>query len=87
MSAPIPMDPIVLVGAVRYALGRATYIVADTAAEVRRCWPLLDARDRAVIRRDLVEALDQSGLLGMRMDHDVWADLLAWIDEREPARG
>ncbi|MBU9945037.1 MAG: hypothetical protein KTQ12_10435 [Dermatophilaceae bacterium] len=82
MSAPIPMDPIVLVGAVRYALGRATYIVADTAAEVRRCWPLLDARDRGVIRRDIAEALSGRGPLGMQMDHDVWADLLVWIDEQ-----
>ena len=82
MSAPIPMDPIVLVGAVRYALGRATYIVSDVAVEVRRCWPLLDARDRAVIRRDLAEALFGRGPLGMQMDHDVWVRLLAWIDEQ-----
>lgn len=83
MSAPIPMDPLMLACAVRYALGRATYIVSDVAVEVRRCWPLLDARDRAVIRRDLVEALDRSGVLGMAMDHDVWVRLLVWIDDQE----
>lgn len=82
MSAPIPMDPLMLACAVRYALGRATYIVSDVAVEVRRCWPLLDARDRGVIRRDIAEALSGRGPLGMQMDHDVWADLLVWIDEQ-----
>ena len=46
-----------VVSAVRYALGRQTYIVPVTTQEVMRVWPELSAKTKTIIRRDIKEAL------------------------------
>lgn len=53
MGSRILLDQDMLISAVRYALGRRTYIVAATVDEVLRCWPDLSANTRAVILRDI----------------------------------
>lgn len=47
----------VVVSAVRYALGRKTYIVGMTVDLVINLWPNLDDGDREIIRRDVSEEL------------------------------
>lgn len=69
-----------LISAVRYALGRATYIVGTTTDEVKRVWGELSENTRMVIRRDVCEALDR-GQVGMEMDDSRWRHLIAFIDD------
>jgi hypothetical protein len=76
----VTTDEQMLVSAVRYALGRATYIVEMTAGAVRAAWPSLSEKARAVILRDIAEALSdavrRSRHLGMDIDHRVWDELM-----------
>jgi len=71
----IPMDEQMLVSAVRYALGRATYIVASTVREVVRCWPHLSENARTVIEYDVQEAFDNQRT-GMDCDATEWQRIL-----------
>ncbi len=69
-----------LISAVRYALGRATYIVGTTTDEVKRVWVDLSENTRTVIRRDVSEAIDR-GQVGMEMDDSRWRNLIAFMDD------
>ena len=52
----VTVDEQMLVSAVRYALGRQTYIVGWTVNEVVDAWPDLSQGARALIIRDVIEA-------------------------------
>lgn len=79
----IDVDPLVLHAAVRYALGRRTYVPAVIAAEVRRCWPRTTANWRRMVIRDVAEALHDHETghrsLGDDCDVDVWRMLADWM--------
>ena len=87
MSERVEMDPVILSCAVRYALGRHSYLPGVIAAEVRRCWPHL-GEQRSVIRQDIVQWLDQMGTsdyvmgAGWSTSRPTWEPLLRWIDSR-----
>jgi hypothetical protein len=76
----------------RYALGRRTYAVQDTADTIKKFWPQLDPRTKLLIERDLTEAItnDQqardAGIkhhpLGMDMDRETWLDLASFIESQ-----
>lgn len=82
----ITLSEQMLSSAVRYAIGRMTYVVSMTCAEVRTAWEHLSAQTKAVITRDVEQALAQAESrgehVGMQVDHHDWADLLAWIRAR-----
>lgn len=86
----IVVDEDILISAVRYALGRATYIVYVTCVQVRDAWPALSDRTRNVIRRDIAEQIttaESAGrTVGMSIDDAEWRDLIAWIDAAPAAR-
>ena len=60
--------------ALRYALGRMSYIVQDTANYIRPLIPYLDNRTLFVMERDITEAAEMN-CLGMKMDAEVWVTL------------
>jgi len=79
-------------GATRYYMGRMSAGVSDFCALLRRRWPALGARTRALIQRDVEEAFarDDSaramGLehkaLGMDCDREQWERVRAlWRGE------
>ncbi len=73
----IPMDRQILVSAVRYALGRQTYIVSWTVHEVLRVWPSLDTGTRTLIQRDVAEAMRQPPPLHISdVDRPDWQRIL-----------
>ena len=80
MGYPITIDEQMLVSAVRYALGRQTYIVHSTSDSVRGAWQNLSLSAQAVILRDIREALEgakaKGNTLGSDFDHRAWVDLL-----------
>lgn len=75
------------ISAVRYAIGRATYIVGETADFVMRMWPHL-GEARAIIYRDVAEALlrqdqhPERRILGHDCDERAWRDLHRWMGIR-----
>lgn len=52
-------DDLMAIAAVRYCIGRRTYIVSDCATWLRTVWPTLRESARAVIARDICEAIEQ----------------------------
>lgn len=56
----ISVDPYMMLCAVRYALGRTSYMVGDVAEELRRVAPLLPPKVRLVIERDIAEVLERN---------------------------
>lgn len=72
--------------ALRYALGRMSYIAQDTADYIRPLIPYLDNRTLFVMNRDIEEAVDMN-CLGMKMDAEVWtalrADIVREMDKRK----
>ena len=69
------------VSSVRYALGRTTYITAATCQAIRWCIDELDERDIKVMIRDIREAKDRMGMIGMACDHKEWMKLLAFLEQ------
>jgi len=61
MSIPSPWgeDDLMAIAAVRYCLGRMTYIVGDCASWLIRVWPHLAESARKTIRRDIDEAFQR----------------------------
>lgn len=86
MSPQVALSEEMLVSAVRYALGRATYIVSATVTEVQGAWGGLTDKTRGTIESDIREALDsadRSGrYLGMAADDQDWRALLLWIERK-----
>lgn len=64
-----------VISAVRYALGRSTYIVGATVNEVIRVWPELSQNTRKVIARDVSSWLTYEHS-GMAMDAADWLRLM-----------
>ena len=70
------------VSAVRYCLGRSSYIVGDCADWLIEVWPLLSDSIKKTIQRDIEEAFDRddddreecrsSRALGMECDRREW---------------
>lgn len=53
-----PRDEFLVIGAVRYARGRATYVVKETVDWVIQHWHQLSDNTRYVIARDVAEECD-----------------------------
>lgn len=80
---------LLLVGQVRYSLGRSSYIVGVACEQVRRYWRHLDAGEREIVQRDVVEELARYERMGrscgMDMDHAEWMRLVGWMGENMAA--
>lgn len=89
---PIPLTPdmeFLVIGAVRYARGRATYVVEETCRWVIAHWEDLSDNTRYVIARDVEmevqlrreEGEKQSALA--RIDNPAWEALLDKIEDEQ----
>lgn len=87
---PIPLTPdmeFLVIGAVRYARGRATYVVEETCQWVIAHWSELSESTRAVIARDVREEVElrrdqgaeQSALT--RIDNPFWEALFDTVEK------
>ena len=75
-----------LISAVRYALGRRTYVVSDTCRIARMALHEVTDATRTIIGRDIREALAR-GQGGDDIDDREWRDLLDWMGESGPRQG
>jgi hypothetical protein len=81
---------LMLVSSVRYAMGRATYIVSDTTRLVLAYERILTDDQLRKIRDEVKAELrlreNMGGTLGMEMDHREWQRFVVTLDERLAAR-
>jgi len=87
---PIPLTPVdefLVIGAVRYARGRATYVVEETCEWVIDHWGQLSENTRAVIARDVQlevqlrrEQGDELATIA-RIDNPFWEALLDTVEK------
>jgi len=86
-------DGLMAIAAFRYCLGRMTYIVPACAEWLEREWPRFPKRDRAVISRELSEAIEEDAQarasgkghkpLGHDCDRAVWVKLAEFIEKEQ----
>lgn len=82
----VMVDELMVISAVRYALGRSTYIVSATADEVKQIWGSLSDKTRYVIHKDVKTAVTTPGShLGMKMDSEVWVGLVKFMEHNTPS--
>lgn len=82
-SVSVPCDERfseMMVSAVRYALGRRTYIVWDTVNYIKHVLPHLQRNDINVIYTDIVEA-ESENRLGDDCDVEDWLSLKKCIED------
>lgn len=82
-----PVDEFLVIGAVRYARGRATYVVEETCEWVINHWGQLSENTRAVIARDVAlevqlrrEQGDELATIA-RIDNPAWEALLDTVEK------
>lgn len=69
-----------MVSAVRYALGRRTYVVSDTCGYIKHVLPLLTENDIGTIYRDIADA-EREKRLGDECDVCDWLMLKKNIED------
>ena len=94
LHAPkLDSDGLMAIAAFRYCLGRMTYVVPACAEWLEREWPRLPQRDRAVISRELAEAIEEDAQaraygkeyspLGHDCDRAAWVKLAEFIEKEQ----
>ena len=85
-----PNDEFLVIGAERYARGRATYVVEETCEWVIEHWTELSENTRAVIARDVAlevqlrrEQGDELATIA-RIDNPYWEALLDTVEKEGP---
>lgn len=70
-----------IISALRYALGRMTYITGETAEFIRRYPELIDERVKGVMLRDLEEYFKkrESFKFDDECDYNTWKGLYNWL--------
>lgn len=70
-----------IISALRYALGRRTYITSETAEFIKRYPELIDERVKSVMLRDLEEYFQkrESFKFDDECDYNTWKSLYNWL--------
>lgn len=75
-----------IISALRYALGRRTYITAETSEFIVENKAIIDSRMKQVMLRDLKEYLERRNkgfISDDKCDNEVWVNLYNWLNELE----
>lgn len=76
-DSKVAVDVVTLMCAVRYALGRHSYVVGSVCRDLEMLAPKLDEKTRATLARDIGEAIDRSHSAGS-VDYLAASDALRW---------
>jgi hypothetical protein len=71
-----------LLNSFRYALGRMTYVTAETAEDLEEHWDCIPAQWQELIQREIREAID-NGTAGMDCDVARWKRVIELNKEGE----
>ena len=75
-----------IISALRYALGRRTYITAETSEFIVENKAIIDSRMKQVMLRDLKEYFERrnkSFISDDKCDYEVWVNLYNWLSKLE----
>ena len=75
-----------IISALRYALGRRTYITAETSEFIIENKDIIDGRMRQVMLSDLQEYLERRNkgfISDDKCDYEVWVNLYNWLSKLE----
>ena len=75
----------IVISALRYALGRRTYITKSTANFIKEYPEIIDKRVKKVMLNDLEQYFnmrDNTYSIDDNCDYNTWLDLKEWLDER-----
>ncbi len=75
-----------IISALRYALGRRTYITAETSEFIVENKDIIDGRMRQVMLSDLQEYLERRNkgfISDDKCDYEVWVNLYNWLSKLE----
>jgi hypothetical protein len=70
-------DEIMVTCALRYCLGRKSYVVGSCIEFIKQVWDQLPKSSQGVITRDILEAF-VDGNVGSDYDSDAWRSLVRW---------
>ena len=75
-----------IISALRYALGRRTYITAETSEFIVENKTIIDSRMKQVMLKDLKEYLERRNegfITDDKCDYEVWENLYNWLNKLE----
>lgn len=75
-----------IISALRYALGRRTYITAETSEFIVENKAIIDNRMKQVMLSDLQQYLERRNkgfISDDKCDYEVWVNLYNWLNELE----
>lgn len=75
-----------IISALRYALGRRTYITAETSEFIVENKDIIDNRMKQVMLSDLQQYLERRNkgfISDDKCDYEVWVNLYNWLNELE----
>lgn len=75
----------IVISALRYSLGRRTFITQTTADFIKEYPEIIDKRVKQVMLNDLNEYFNMRAnaySMDDNCDYDTWLDLKRWLDER-----
>ena len=68
--------------AVRYALGRRTYVTSVVPSFISSNRQYLSIKELQIIKRDIVEAIEKGEAGDPNIDLPNWQQLVSWIDSQ-----
>lgn len=73
----------IVISALRYSLGRRTYITVETANFIKEHPEVVDKRTKGVMLRDLEDYFSRRGdfYKDDKCDYEAWLDLKKWLEE------
>ena len=75
-----------IISALRYALGRRTYITVETSEFIIENRAIIDSRMKQVMLRDLKEYLERRNkgfITDDKFDYEIWLNLYNWLNNLE----
>lgn len=75
-----------IISALRYALGRRTYMTAETSEFIVENKAIIDSRMKQVVLSDLQQYLERRNkgfISDDKCDYEVWVNLYNWLNELE----
>ena len=75
-----------IISALRYALGRRTYITAETSEFIIENKAIIDSRMKQVMLADLGQYLERRNkgfITDDKCDYEVWVNLYNWLSKLE----
>ena len=72
----------VLIGSIRYALTRKTYVVPLNIDYIKQYWDELSDSTKIIITEDIKEGVEIYNTEEFKLDNQAWRECLAWVLQR-----